>query len=289
MSAPLEIANKEIDDSIDKLGKATDILSYKWQPRILYAIEVLHGASFSEIKAYLDGISSKMLSENIGKLINENIIKESEPVEGSGVNVYEPTMKGRELLLILRLLIDWQNSYEEEQPELVMVKQPSVFTSPCENNSSNDFNIQKTETPKKACKLCTELTDIVIIDEAVMDGINDSLFEDIRDTSDDIIISLLLSPPLPEELCELSIDTIMLKPIDYVEFKIEIKHLRSRIGLTKQERKYLALRSKLATLQTVHANPAEDHPSYGQCEDQIEEISLPESRRQSLDNLLKET
>lgn len=280
------VVYENTDSNVAKLCQATDILSYKWQPRILYLIGALQGASYSEIKTSLDGISSKMLSESLQELVDKSVVEKSEPVKESGIKIYEPTMKGRELLLILRLLIDWQDTYDEDQPELVMVKKPSAFSSPCEDIISNDFNLKKASKPEKARKICAESTDIVIIDQAMINEINDGLIEEIRCISPNVLISLLLSPPLPEGLSELPIDTLMLKPMDCSEFKTEIKYLLSRSGLTKDERKYLALQSKMATIRTLHGKSAEAKSVYSKCKDQIEEIALQKSRQKSLDNIL---
>lgn len=274
------------DRKLRQLTDATDILSYKWQPKILYVIAILEGATYSEIKTTLGNVSSKMLSEGLEELRDAGIVRKSESIEGSGVNVYHPTMKGRELILILRLLIDWQETYSDEYPQILIGKRETVLFDPIEQILPEYFYINRAHTPEEVLGQCTDSTDIVVIDEGLQNDSSQCIITALSDEHEQIIISLTTSPPLPDGLYELPADHIMVKPLEASEFCNEITSLRSRTDLTESERQYLALRSKQAAVVAVHGASAESITAYQECEYRIKDSSLSPSRQDSLDGFL---
>lgn len=87
-----------------QIQAATEVLSYKWHPVILYTVYELDGAGYSELEATLDGISSKMLSDGLSDLCERNILTTIEVIEESGRAIYVLSEKGRALVPALEVL-----------------------------------------------------------------------------------------------------------------------------------------------------------------------------------------
>ena len=71
-----------------RIHAATEVLTYKWHPDILYAVYELQGAGYSELEATLDDISSKMLTRGLSDLCERNVLETTETVEDSGRTIY---------------------------------------------------------------------------------------------------------------------------------------------------------------------------------------------------------
>jgi DNA-binding HxlR family transcriptional regulator len=96
------------------LRRATTILGKKWHPVLLQTLLADGPLGFNDIKARIDGISDKVLSESLADLQDAGLIAR-EVVEEQPVRVnYSLTPAGEELKPILEGLERWSRTHLAE-------------------------------------------------------------------------------------------------------------------------------------------------------------------------------
>jgi DNA-binding HxlR family transcriptional regulator len=103
-------------DATASLHRMRDVVGRKWQPLVVYHLRKNDSMGFSDLKAAIEGISSKMLSESLDDLEATGII-EREIVSDRPVRVaYSLTDAGESLEEIICDLIRWEEEHLDEAP-----------------------------------------------------------------------------------------------------------------------------------------------------------------------------
>jgi DNA-binding HxlR family transcriptional regulator len=104
-------------DIADVFSAGTDILGRKWHLRIVYYLLEEGAMGFSDLKETLDGVSSKMLSESLSTLEDEQIIRR-DVVSDQPLRVeYTLTERGAGLEPVVAALIRWQAEFADTRGE----------------------------------------------------------------------------------------------------------------------------------------------------------------------------
>lgn len=93
------------------LGKAMVTLGSKWKPVIVMVIEN-DSQRFGEIATRIDAISRKVLTDQLREMEEDGLLTREEFKELPPRVEYTLTEKGLALLPILRMLEEWERTYE---------------------------------------------------------------------------------------------------------------------------------------------------------------------------------
>lgn len=97
-------------DSHQQVTDAAAILRRKWQPLVLYQLGK-DPMRFSELKETIDGISGKVLSENLQRLeqhgLVDRTVKSDRPVRVE----YSLTGRGEDFMCVIDELEKWAETY----------------------------------------------------------------------------------------------------------------------------------------------------------------------------------
>jgi DNA-binding HxlR family transcriptional regulator len=100
-------------DAESVLHDMQDIVGRKWNPVLLYHLLTDEALGFSELKRRVDGISSKMLSESLSDLEEQDLV-ERELLSDQPVRVeYTLTDRGESLEPILSEMVHWGGEHVE--------------------------------------------------------------------------------------------------------------------------------------------------------------------------------
>lgn len=280
---------RDFEIAASQIQTATEVFAYKWHPVILYVIYELDGASYSEIDATLDEISSKMLSNGLSDLCERNILTTAETVEDSGKTVYELTDKGHALVPCLQILGAWSKRYDENRPSVLIVEDERMVAEMLSGFFSESYDVQHVRNGEEALEEYTDDTELLILDRKLERMSGDAVATQIK-AQDEQTLILAVSGLAPDnDIFELDVDDYIHKPAEESEIKSRLELLLNRAELDATERTYLSLRSKQIALTETHGRAATEMNAYQNCTARIEELGLSSERRQTLEPLLPST
>jgi len=89
-------------------NRLSDIFGGKWHIAILYHLSRSGGMRFSDLKTEIDGISSKMLSESLDRLVTRYSVVRREIVSEKPLHVeYSLSEGGESIEPVLWTIVDW--------------------------------------------------------------------------------------------------------------------------------------------------------------------------------------
>jgi len=283
-------AHHETEDNltaqVEQVKQSTKILSYKWHPIIIYVVDELDGAGYSEIEAVLDGISSKMLSDGLSDLCEMGVLKTTEKVEGSGITIYELTEKGRGLLPALHMLNGWHERHEQTQVSIMIVEDERMVADILSEYLSDSYAVEFVRTGEEAIAKYDQTIDVVIVDRHLTGISGDEVASEIKKLDEDALILAVSSLEPDNDICELEVDDYAQKPVSESEIKSRLELLLNRSELSSESREFLSIRSKQAALVNAYSEVAKEMEGYQCCLDGLKRLGLSKSEQQSLDPLV---
>jgi len=269
-----------------QIQAATEVLSYKWHPIILYTVYELDGAGYSELEAAIDGISSKMLSDGLSDLCGRNILTTTETIEESGRSIYVLSEKGRALVPALEVLDAWNQRYAGAQSSVLILEDERMVADILADYFSNRYDVQYVRTGKEALEAYTEDIDLTIIDRKLEGMSGDDIAAQIRAEDEEGLIFCVSGVEPDNDICDLEYDDYIHKPVEEDDMKIRLELLFNRAELDTTAREYLSLRSKQIALSAAHGRAATKMDGYQNCTARIEELDISSNQKQTLEPLL---
>jgi DNA-binding HxlR family transcriptional regulator/DNA-binding response OmpR family regulator len=272
--------------NVKRIRAATEILTYKWHPAILYTVHELDGAGYSELEAAIDDISSKMLSDGLSDLCERDILATAEPVEDSGRTIYVLTDKGRGLVPAIEVLDAWNQRYETPRSSVLILEDERMVADMLADYFSGRYDAQYVRYGEDALDAYGDDIDIVIIDRNLERMSGDEVAARIRDEDGQALLLCVSGVEPADDIYELAYDDYIYKPAGEDQMRARIELLLNRAELEGPVREYLALRSKQAALRDAYGEAATRMGGYRDCADRIEALDLSTDRRRTLDPLL---
>lgn len=99
------------DNAFDWLTCTKKLLGSRWNARIIWILFVLRSIRFNELKNSIEGISFKMLTQQLHILENEGVVSRTDFQENPPHVEYSLTPMGEALYNILILVSSWNNRY----------------------------------------------------------------------------------------------------------------------------------------------------------------------------------
>jgi len=271
---------------VKRIRAATEILTYKWHPAILYAVHELGGAGYSELEATLDDISSKMLSDGLSDLCERDVLTTTELVEDSGRTMYVLTDKGRGLVPAIEVLDAWNQRYETPRSSVLILEDERMVADRLADYFAGRYEAQYVRYGEEALDEYTDDTDLVVIDRNLEGMSGDEVAARIRDEDEAALVLCVSGVEPHDDIYELAYDDYIYKPIGEDEMRTRLELLLDRAELDATVREYLSLRSKQAALRDAHGTAATRMDGYRDCADRIEELELSSDRKATLEALL---
>lgn len=276
----------KLNKDIHNLKYVIDVFSHKWNPQVLYVIYRTGPIGYSEIDSHID-ISSKMLSNALGDLVDRGLIRRYEDDDSERI-LYAATPQGEALASHLGSLIDWQKTHNDET-EILLVEDDKMAAElihkQIDQIVDDGYTLHHESTASQALSRLSTQIDYVILDRRLPSGKQAvNLTQRIRDVCQSCHI-LILSGVVPgREILKLAIDDYLEKPADREELATHIESLRARRGLSGVKQAYLAARSKQVALRSAHGWAAESQPAYQLLNEIIDHLSLSEKEKRALES-----
>jgi DNA-binding response OmpR family regulator/DNA-binding HxlR family transcriptional regulator len=268
-----------------RMQAATEVLTYKWHPDIVYTIHELEGAGYSELEAALDGISSKMLSGGLSDLRERGILETRETVEGSGRKTYVLSDRGRALVPALEMLDAWNRRYERGRSSVLILEDERMVADIFTEYFAESYDVQHVRTGEEAIETYTDDIDLLIVDRKLEGMSGDDVAARIRAEHEQPLILCVSGVEPDDDICELAVDDYIHKPVEEAEMKTRLELLLDRAALDATARTYLSLRSKQIALTDTHGKAATKMDGYRSCAARIEELDLSAGQRETLEPL----
>ncbi len=274
---------------MSQIQASTEIFAYKWYPSIIYTVNELEGAGYSELESSLGSISSKMLSDGLSDLCERNVLTTTETVEGGGRTVYILSSKGRALIPAIEVLEAWEQHYGEEAATVLIVEDEQMVADIFANYFSGSYHTQYVSTGTEALEAYTADTDLVIIDRKLEGMSGDTVAARIRAEHEQQLLLCVSGVEPDNDLYELDYDDYIHKPVEEDEMRTRVELLLNRAALDSTARTYLTLRSKQFALTETHGKAATKMNGYKNCTAKIEGLDLSTDHKQMLEPLLQDS
>lgn len=275
-----------LSEKLQRLRAATEIVSYKWHPQILFTTAELDGASYSEIDAAIEGISSKMLADGLGELCEEGYLEQTEPVPDSGRTVYHPTDEGETLVTFLRVLTGWYERRIEDRLTVLIVENERMVADVISTFLADSYSIRHATNGTEALDRYDRDVDIVVLDRKLPDIDGGEVASEIKDRDEETLVLAVSSVDPDEELLDLPVDDYLQKPVKKAQIRKRLELLSSRGVLDERAREYLALCSKQKTLVAAYGEAAKDTDTYARLAELKAEFDFTPSRRAFVEQLV---
>lgn len=101
----------ESANAFDWVSYAKKLLGSRWNARIIWILFVLRSVRFNDLKNSIEGISFKMLTQQLRYLEEEDVVLRKDFQENPPHIEYSLTQKGEALYEILLLIANWYTRY----------------------------------------------------------------------------------------------------------------------------------------------------------------------------------
>lgn len=107
----LRVENLDVSEWVSYVRK---LLGSRWNARIIWLLFVLRNVRFNEVKSSIEGISFKMLAQQLRFLVDEGVVHRIDYNENPPRVEYSLTPKGEALYLILLRVASWNTQYNKK-------------------------------------------------------------------------------------------------------------------------------------------------------------------------------
>jgi DNA-binding HxlR family transcriptional regulator/DNA-binding response OmpR family regulator len=271
------------DESSQTTGQAPDhlltsasLLSKKWHPAIVRCLADGDGYGFSDIEARLDGISAKVLNDALTELQDHLIVDRTEVGHQPLRVEYTLTERGVEFEAVIDSLADWGETYlaaDDEEQVVLIADDDKRITTMHTTWLEDEYTI---ETATDGEELLTELdtdVDVIVLDRRMPGLSGDDVLAWLRAQQYDCRVVMVSSEDPDTGVLDLEFDEYLTKPARKDELREVVADLLERAESGRDVQEYLALRSKLAVIES-ELSPSEltDNDEYDRVRARVDEL-----------------
>ena len=255
----------EFDDRSDGAGPpehlldSAALLSKKWHPVLIHALAAADGAGFSDLETRLDDISAKVLTDALSDLQTHGIVERTEVNQRPLRVEYTLTDSGRDLATVVQSLADWGETYlaADTEPPVVLVADDdrriaSMHTAWLED----EYAVRTAHDGEETLRQLDTDVDVLVLDRRMPGLSGDEVLDWLRSQRYDARVVMVTSEDPDLDLLDMAFDEYLTKPVGQDALRAVVADLVERSEYDDQLQEYLALRSKLATLQAE--NPSDE-------------------------------
>ena len=231
---------------------AGSILGTKWKPRLIVALATEGRLGFGECKRELEGISNKVLSDNLEDLREHGVVSRDVVQERPRRVEYELTVAGRELYTILESMADWDATH------VTGTGAPTVLLADDERRLlelysvwlAADYDVVTAADGREALALLDESVDVAIVDRAMPGLSGEEVVTAVVNADQRTPIAILTAKQVSPDDVAVPADRLLRKPIAKDELIDAIEELNRLADVAPVTREVEARAHRLEFLET---------------------------------------
>lgn len=264
------MADINSDLKLEELEEATEFLSRKWRPLIIYTLAERGGMGFNELKKTLENISGKVLSENLEDLTDADYVRKEVISENPKRVKYSLTSEGYKLEPILRRMLDWAESSETEK--VLIVEDEDQLVELYSKWLNKKYEVVKASSGSEATDKMDSSIDVVLLDRGLPDSSGEELAGKFKDYFDCQVVFLTAQDP-EVEIVDMDIDDYLVKPVSEDELIGKVDEIADRTKERELKQELLALTSRKEVIEKEHSKEnLEEEEKYHRLLERIREI-----------------
>ncbi|QGA80854.1 winged helix-turn-helix transcriptional regulator [Candidatus Nanohalobium constans] len=260
---------RDLSPELGDLEDATEFLSRKWYPLIIFTLSEAGDLGFNDLKESIGDVSGKVLSENLSNLVEEGFVEKEVLSESPKRVKYSLTEKGTGLRPILEEMLEWAGSGEVK---VLVVEDEESLADLYVNWLSSKYDVLKAVSGNEALEKIGRDVDLVVLDRELPDSSGEQISSKISEVYDCSIMFTTAHDP-EVDIVDMPVDEYLTKPVS----KDELLNAVSEIvdgDMTDLERNLRSLKAKKDVLESEKdLSNLEDKEKYQDLLDRIEELN----------------
>lgn len=253
---------------------AGSILGTKWKPRLIVALATEGRLGFGDCKRELEGISSKVLSDDLEDLREHGVVSRDVIQEQPRRVEYELTGAGRELYAILESMADWDATHVTGtgSPTVLLADDDSRLLELYTLWLAADYDIVTATDGREALDGLDESVDVAVLDRS-MPGLNGGeVASSIARADQRTPIAILTSMQVTPADVSLPADRLLRKPITERELRTAIEELNRLADEAPIAREVQARRHRLEFVETHLGSAVGSTEPYRRAREELDRI-----------------
>lgn len=260
---------RSFEEDLKDLESSLEIFSRKWQPIIIYLILKKGDYNYSDLQSEIEGISGKVLSNNLDNLIDSGYINKEVVSESPKRVAYSPTPKTEDLETILDDLVRWEVRNSKDGSKILIVDDEQKLTDLFSKWLGEEFETVTANSGREAIKSLDDDIDLILLDRVMEELSGEETLKRIREILDCPVIMITAKEP-ELKLAELSVGDYITKPVKKEEL---LEKTKEQLSMDEMERKKKSLiRRKEILEETFPESQLEDEEKYLKLKQKINEL-----------------
>ncbi|THE64457.1 response regulator [Salinadaptatus halalkaliphilus] len=253
---------------------AGSILGTKWKPRLIVALAPERRLGFGECKRELEGISNKVLSNNLEELREYGVVSRDVLQEQPRRVEYELTAAGRELYTILESMADWDATYVvgTGAPTVLLADDQQQLLEIYSVWLAADYDVVTAADGREALALLNESIDVAILDRAMPDLSGEEVLTAVADAGQQTPIAILTAKQVSPNDVSVPADRLLRKPITKDELIDVIAELNRLPTIAPVAREVEARAHRLAFVETHLGSAVKSTEPYRRARKELNDI-----------------
>jgi DNA-binding HxlR family transcriptional regulator/DNA-binding response OmpR family regulator len=253
--------NQNIADSV-----ALKLLSTKWKPQIIVELHENGATGFGGIKDRLDGISNKVLSDNIDHLIERDVLHKEVLQESPRRVNYTLTSAGEDLYALIDATAGWDSEYVESRglPRVLVVDDDPRQVELLSSWLSTEYDVVTATDGETAREAFDDSIDVAILDRHLPNTTGGELIDNARQAGIAPPTGFLSSADVSASATELPADLLLSKPTTHDRILEAVNTLYRMDDLSTLGRKVRAREHRIKFVKETQGPAVETTPAYQQ-------------------------
>lgn len=253
---------------------ALELLSTKWKPRIIVQLHENEPTGFGGLKGRLDGISNKVLSNNVDDLIERDVLHKEVLQESPRRVEYTLTPAGEDLYALIDATADWDAEYVESRglPRVLIVDDDPRQVELLSSWLSAEYDVVTATDGKAAREALDETIDVAILDRHLPDTTGQKIIENARQAGISPPTGFLSSADVSVSATELPADLLLSKPATRERMLEAVNTLYRMNELSTLGRRVRAREHRLRFVREEHGPAVETAPAYERADATLDDL-----------------
>ncbi len=237
----------------DHLLDSAALLSKKWHPAILHLLADRGPLGFSDLEDRLTTISAKVLTDALADLQESELIERRELQQRPLRVQYALTRAGKELAAIVDSLATWGEQYlgtDRSAPVVLIAEDNRGVAEMHTTWLESDYQVRLARDGDDAIRELDQTVDVVLLDRRMPGRSGSEVLQWIKSNRYDCRVALITSRRPTVDDADLAFDAYLTKPVREDDLRSVVADLIDRLEYDPDRRELLALRSRLAVLES---------------------------------------
>lgn len=253
---------------------ALELLSTKWKPQIIVQLHENEPTGFGGLKGRLDGISNKVLSNNVDDLIERDVLHKEVLQESPRRVEYTLTPASEDLYALIDATADWDADYVESRglPRVLIVDDDPRQVELLSSWLSAEYDVVTATDGNAAREALDESIDVAILDRHLPDTTGEKIVENARQAGISPPTGFLSSADVSVSATELPADLLLSKPATRDRVLEAVNTLYRMNELSALGRKVRAREHRLRFVREEHGPAVETAPAYERADATLDDL-----------------